>query len=106
MGIDFHQTPMGRKFYEAQIPQLIRGINRVADNLEKVNLDSKEAHYHELIDNIIEYLLVAENPRTIIKSLLYWGFEREDIMSFQFSEEEIVECEQEMDDWHPGLIFT
>lgn len=31
--MDFYQTPLGRKFFEAQVPQLIKSLNRVADGM-------------------------------------------------------------------------
>lgn len=37
MGPDFHDTYMGRKFYESDIPALIKAINRLADAVEKSN---------------------------------------------------------------------
>lgn len=40
----FHETGYGRKFFERQLPELIRAIERVADALEKQNqlLEQKE----------------------------------------------------------------
>lgn len=34
MGPDFFQTGMGRKFYEADVPELIKAINRLAAAVE------------------------------------------------------------------------
>lgn len=33
-GPEFHQTGYGRRFFESQLPDLIKGLNRVADSLE------------------------------------------------------------------------
>lgn len=40
----FHETGYGRKFFERQLPDLIRAVERVADALEKQNqlLEKKE----------------------------------------------------------------
>lgn len=40
----FHETGYGRKFFERQLPELIKAIKRVADALEKQNqlLEKKE----------------------------------------------------------------
>lgn len=40
----FHETGYGRKFFERQLPDLIRAVERVADALEKQNklLEEKE----------------------------------------------------------------
>lgn len=35
--MEFHQTGYGRKFFEADLPKLIKAINRVGDQLEKFN---------------------------------------------------------------------
>lgn len=37
MGIDFYQTGMARKFYERDIPALVRAIERLADAIEELN---------------------------------------------------------------------
>lgn len=37
MGPEFFQTGMGRKFYEADVPELIKAINRLAAAVEKSN---------------------------------------------------------------------
>ncbi len=37
MGPEFFQTGMGRKFYEADVPELINAINRLAAAVEKSN---------------------------------------------------------------------
>jgi hypothetical protein len=36
-GPEFHQTGYGRRFFEAQLPDLIRGINRLAEAIEESN---------------------------------------------------------------------
>ena len=40
----FHETGYGRKFFERQLPDLIRAVERVADALEKQSklLEEKE----------------------------------------------------------------
>lgn len=35
--MEFYQTGYGRKFFEADLPKLIKAINRVGDQLEKFN---------------------------------------------------------------------
>ena len=37
MGPEFFQTQMGKKFYGADVPALIKVINRLADAIEKLN---------------------------------------------------------------------
>ena len=31
----FHETVFGRRFYDSQLPQLIKAINRLAEAMEK-----------------------------------------------------------------------
>lgn len=38
MGIQFHETVRGAKFFDHQLPQLIKALNRVADEMEKKRL--------------------------------------------------------------------
>ena len=35
--LEFHNTVMGRLFYEKQLPDLIKALNRVADELHAFN---------------------------------------------------------------------
>ena len=34
---DFYQTIMGQKFFNGQLPELVRSINRLADAIEESN---------------------------------------------------------------------
>ncbi len=36
-GAPFHQTVVGHRFFEHQLPELIRQLARIADQLEKLN---------------------------------------------------------------------
>ena len=35
-GINFHDTVMGRRFYEHTVPELVRQLTRINDLLEKL----------------------------------------------------------------------
>lgn len=37
MGIEFFQSMMGRKFYEADVPRITKALERIADALEEQN---------------------------------------------------------------------
>lgn len=37
MGSDFHQTVYGKRFFDAQLPSLIKAINKLAEAIEKQN---------------------------------------------------------------------
>lgn len=98
----FESTHMGMKFFNVQIPQLIDSINRVADGLDRLNKQSKEEHYKELLNSIIDHVSNCENNSTTIKTLLYWGFTVEDLVqNFNFSESDVKDCEEDMDDFIP-----
>lgn len=43
MSVEFFQTVMGRKFYERDIPQLIKQLEKIGAELERSN-DLKEGH--------------------------------------------------------------
>lgn len=38
----FHETSLGRRFFESQLPKLIKSLERIADALEKQNENKKE----------------------------------------------------------------
>ena len=37
MGPEFYQTGMGRKFFDSDLPELIKAIDRLAEAIEKSN---------------------------------------------------------------------
>lgn len=37
MGIPFHETVMGNRFFTSQLPQLIRALNRLSEAVEESN---------------------------------------------------------------------
>ncbi len=37
MGLEFHQTVYGKRFFELQLPSLIKAIERLASAVEKQN---------------------------------------------------------------------
>ena len=37
MGPQLHETPYGRQFFDSQLPNLIKAINRLAEAVEKQN---------------------------------------------------------------------
>lgn len=41
-GPDFHQTVMGRTFFEGTMPALVRELRRLNDNIEKLIKDKEE----------------------------------------------------------------
>lgn len=50
----------------------------------------------ELLNAIIDNLLVAESCSTIIKYLLYIGFNEENLLEYGFNKNDIKECIYEM----------
>ena len=37
MGVQFHETELGRRFFGKQLPELIKALTRIADALDEVN---------------------------------------------------------------------
>lgn len=45
---NFHQTKMGRSFFEAHVPQIVRSLNEVAEEMKTSNkLKEKELELKE-----------------------------------------------------------
>jgi len=42
MGIEFHQTGYGRRFFEGQLPALIKALERIADRMAENNMTRHE----------------------------------------------------------------
>ncbi len=53
------------------------------------------SHYEELLGNVVEHVSVAENTSTQIETLQTdYGFTREDLLHFGYSEEDIDDTEE------------
>lgn len=52
MGIEFWQTPMGRKYYEVQLPALIEQLKKLNTNI--VSLKNIEQNLEAIEDNTSE----------------------------------------------------
>ncbi|MBQ2923566.1 MAG: hypothetical protein IJE60_10870 [Tyzzerella sp.] len=51
MGPQFHETGYGRTFFQSQLPNLIKAINRLADAMEKQNELKQEEKKNDQSEN-------------------------------------------------------
>ena len=51
MGPQFHETGYGRTFFQSQLPNLIKAINRLADAMEKQNELNEEEKKNDQSEN-------------------------------------------------------
>ena len=51
MGPQFHETGYGRTFFQSQLPNLIKAINRLADAMEKQNELKEEKKKNDQSEN-------------------------------------------------------
>ena len=51
MGPQLHETPYGRTFFQSQLPNLIKAINRLADAMEKQNDLKQEEKKNDQSEN-------------------------------------------------------
>ena len=51
MGPQFHETGYGRTFFQSQLPNLIKAINRLADAMEKENELKEEEKKNDQSEN-------------------------------------------------------
>ncbi len=82
MGSSFHETVRGRNFFEGQLPQLIKSLTRIADNLEKpsqgINASTVYVCYHEnsselSIENpIVQQMCIAYSLDEVKSIMLDW----------------------------------
>lgn len=40
--MQFHETPYGKRFFDSQLPKIIKALERIADALEKANEPKEE----------------------------------------------------------------
>ena len=60
----------------------------------------------ELLNAFINNLSVAESNHTVLKHLLYLGFTRDELIhEFNYSEDDVKDAEEEMDDYTDTLGF-
>lgn len=105
--MSFERSNMGMKFFNRDIPNLINSINRVSTSLEKIanqsdvsSSKSKEQHYYELLNNIVNHVSNCEDTSTTIKTLLNWDFSIDDLVEdFHFNRDEVLQAFQNMDDF-------
>lgn len=74
MTSDFHRTNMGHQFFEGTMPQLVRQLRRLNDNLERALLpDMPSADSLETVARVIKTLPLSQlsdkDLRTIITDL-------------------------------------
>lgn len=62
--IEFHNTKMGRKFYEADLPRLIEVLDRIGKHMEQSNqLQEKKYKLDEKLTRLqIKNLNESSNP--------------------------------------------
>ena len=51
MGPQFHETGYGRTFFQSQLPNLIKALNRLADAMEKQNELKEEGKKNDQSEN-------------------------------------------------------
>lgn len=108
----FENTRMGMKFYNMDFPTLVKNIGEVASELKKLNesrtpsndelnesrkSSNDELYYKYLLDKIVNSVLLGENRKTKIITLLKIGFDKDDLVNnFAFNPDEVDECITEL----------
>ena len=60
---DFHKTLMGKKFYEGDLPGLIKSLNRLSEALEESNVINEKLLKESKKENIIKTKQLNENKQ-------------------------------------------
>ena len=78
---------------EHEYRNIIESLYKLSDIAPKSLYESKEEHYHELLNSIINNVSSRKNDSNTIKTLLLWGFTVEDLVQdFNFNESDIKDC--------------
>ena len=97
MGPQFHETGYGRMFFQSQLPNLIKAINRLAEAIEKQNgnvniiditCDSKKC---ERTDLLVNCLNDEKNSKCIVPD--FTGKTKEDVLKWLNSISTIIDIE-------------
>ena len=70
-GIQFHETVMGHRFFEHQLPQLIKALNRCADAMEKANQisEARDAEAKEKAEKASEAAAISNSIGPIVAAV-------------------------------------
>jgi hypothetical protein len=68
---EFYKTPMGRKFYESDLPKLISVLEKISNKMDESNkLDEKRFKLEEkLIKHQLRELNESNNSKTITSNV-------------------------------------
>ena len=58
---DFHKTLMGKKFYEADLPGLVKSLNRLSEAIETQNVINEKLLKENKKENAIKAKQLNEN---------------------------------------------
>lgn len=92
---DFHRTPMGRKYYEIDIPKLITNLGRIADAL---NPPPRKTFATQLREDIEKKMLLTQKGKNLLKRYL-------DFME-GFSENTLYDDYKQFNENHKENPFT
>lgn len=63
MNGDFHKTLMGKKFYEGDLPSLIKSLNRLSEAIETQNVINEKLLKENKKENAIKAKQLNENKQ-------------------------------------------
>jgi len=79
---DFHKTPMGRRFYEVDIPKLVTNLGRIADKLD----DKLTEEGKNLLKRYLHFMAGFE------ESSIYDDYKENDTLEPKFTDEEYADA--------------
>ena len=86
MAIQFHETVMGHRFFEQQLPQLLKAVNRLAAAMEEANKisEAKDAEAKEKAEKAAEAAAMANSivpiMAVVTKALTVYPVENVDVV--------------------------
>lgn len=100
----FHETIMGRQFYESTVPSIAKSLEIIASKMvaEEPDANKKEEHYRKLLSSVVDEVSVNTKVSEQVDTLRKYGFTTEDLKEFGYSDEDISEQEEED---HPHVIM-
>jgi len=64
--VQFHQSQTGKKFYEQDVPRIVKALERIADALEGTNKLEEKRFKQEIIN---EHNRAKKDKETIMKAI-------------------------------------
>lgn len=89
---DFYRTPMGIRFFNNDIPKIVKALDKIAEWAIESN-NEKEEHYRKILNNVVGQMNTVQDSQATVGQLLVLGFYPDELVEdFGFNKEDVEYC--------------